>query len=46
MEGSLEKQDAIIRFIKDGEPLAVATVGRDLDSLKAGRGFELALQRA
>ena len=46
VEGSLAKQDAIIRYIKDTTPLAVATVGRDLDSLKASLGFETALQRA
>ena len=40
IEGSLEKQDALIRFAKDGRDLAVATVGRDLDGLKAGRAFE------
>jgi NADPH-dependent 2,4-dienoyl-CoA reductase/sulfur reductase-like enzyme len=40
IEGSLEKEDALIRLAKDGRALAVATVGRDLDSLKAGLRFE------
>ncbi len=42
IEGSLEKQDALIRYAKDGRDLAVATVGRDLAGLKAGRAFETA----
>jgi NADPH-dependent 2,4-dienoyl-CoA reductase/sulfur reductase-like enzyme len=40
IEGSLEAGDAAVHFAKDGGLLAVATVGRDRDSLKAGAAFE------
>jgi len=40
IDGSLEKEDAVICFAKDGRDLAMATVGRDLAALKAGRTFE------
>lgn len=40
VEGSLERQDAAVRLSKDGELLAVATVGRDLESLEAGLALE------
>jgi NADPH-dependent 2,4-dienoyl-CoA reductase/sulfur reductase-like enzyme/nitrite reductase/ring-hydroxylating ferredoxin subunit len=40
IEGSLEKEDALVRLAKGGRDLAIATVGRDLDSLKAGLRFE------
>jgi apoptosis-inducing factor 3 len=46
IEGSLRDQNAAVRFAKGGRVLAVATVGRDLESLKAGAGFEAELQRA
>ena len=46
VEGSLEKQDAEVHFAKDGRLLAVATVGRDLEALKAGVGFERNAQPA
>jgi NADPH-dependent 2,4-dienoyl-CoA reductase/sulfur reductase-like enzyme len=38
--GSLEAQDAAIRYAQGGRTLAVATVGRDLESLKAGLALE------
>jgi NADPH-dependent 2,4-dienoyl-CoA reductase/sulfur reductase-like enzyme/nitrite reductase/ring-hydroxylating ferredoxin subunit len=40
IQGSLEKENAVICFAKDGRDLAMATVGDDLASLKAGRTFE------
>jgi NADPH-dependent 2,4-dienoyl-CoA reductase/sulfur reductase-like enzyme len=40
LDGSIAAQDATIRFSKDGELLAVATVGRDLANLEAERDFE------
>lgn len=40
LDGSLERQDAEIRFAKDGRLMALATVGRDLSCLKAGVGLE------
>jgi NADPH-dependent 2,4-dienoyl-CoA reductase/sulfur reductase-like enzyme len=40
IEGSLASEDALIRFAEDGRDLAVATVGRNLDGLKAGLAFE------
>jgi NADPH-dependent 2,4-dienoyl-CoA reductase/sulfur reductase-like enzyme/nitrite reductase/ring-hydroxylating ferredoxin subunit len=40
IEGSLEGQDAAIRYVQGGRTLAVATVGRDLESLKAGLALE------
>jgi apoptosis-inducing factor 3 len=42
VEGDLGKQDGVVRFIREGRTLAVATVGRDLECLKA----EVALERA
>jgi NADPH-dependent 2,4-dienoyl-CoA reductase/sulfur reductase-like enzyme/nitrite reductase/ring-hydroxylating ferredoxin subunit len=42
IDGSLATTDAVIRFKQAGEVLAVATVGRDLESLKAGVEFERA----
>jgi NADPH-dependent 2,4-dienoyl-CoA reductase/sulfur reductase-like enzyme/nitrite reductase/ring-hydroxylating ferredoxin subunit len=38
--GSIAKEDATVRYSKDGKLLAVATVGRDLDNLKAEAAFE------
>ena len=46
VDGSLERQDAAVHFAKDGRLLAVATVGRDLEALKAGVGFERNAQPA
>ncbi len=40
IQGSLEKESAVICFAKDGRDLAMATVGDDLASLRAGRTFE------
>jgi apoptosis-inducing factor 3 len=40
IQGSLEKGKAVICFAKDGRDLAMATVGDDLASLKAGWTFE------
>jgi NADPH-dependent 2,4-dienoyl-CoA reductase/sulfur reductase-like enzyme/nitrite reductase/ring-hydroxylating ferredoxin subunit len=40
VQGSLAKEDAMICYAKDGRDLAMATVGDDLASLKAGRTFE------
>jgi hypothetical protein len=35
VEGSLEGRDCAVRFQKGGKTLAVATIGRDLESLRA-----------
>ncbi len=40
IEGSLDDQDAAIRYVQGGRTLAVATVGRDVESLKAGVALE------
>lgn len=40
VDGSLERRDAEARFVSAGRLAALATVGRDLASLKAGLGFE------
>lgn len=40
IDGSLAREDAIVRFRRGGKLLAVATVNRDLDSLKAEEAFE------
>ena len=42
VEGSLKDQDALVRYVHGGRTLAVATVGRDLQSLKAGVALESA----
>ncbi len=39
IEGSVPDEDATVRFNKDGKSLAVATVGRDLENLKAEEAF-------
>jgi NADPH-dependent 2,4-dienoyl-CoA reductase/sulfur reductase-like enzyme len=41
IEGSLENKDAAIRYRRGGRTLAVATIGRDIEALKA----ELDLER-
>ena len=40
IDGSLEKRDAIARFVKDGRTLAVATISRDRENLLAEVAFE------
>jgi NADPH-dependent 2,4-dienoyl-CoA reductase/sulfur reductase-like enzyme len=40
LDGSLERQDAEIRFSQEGRLMALATVGRDLHCLKAGIELE------
>jgi NADPH-dependent 2,4-dienoyl-CoA reductase/sulfur reductase-like enzyme/nitrite reductase/ring-hydroxylating ferredoxin subunit len=40
VEGSLQAQDAQVRYVQGGHMLAMATVGRDLESLKAGVALE------
>ncbi len=40
IDGSVAEEDATVRFHKDGKLLAVATVGRDLETLKAEEAFE------
>ncbi|HEX6707213.1 MAG TPA: FAD-dependent oxidoreductase [Albitalea sp.] len=41
VEGDLDARDAQVSFLREGRVLAVATVGRDLESLRAERAFEL-----
>ena len=41
VEGSLDKQDAAVKLSKGGKLLAVATIGRDLESLSAGAALEM-----
>ena len=41
IEGSLEARDCAVTYRRDGRILAVATIGRDLKSLKAERDLEL-----
>ena len=40
VDGSLERQDAEVRFSRMGRLMALATVGRDLRALEAGVAFE------
>ena len=40
LDGDLADEDAAVRFEKDGKLLAVATVGRDVENLKAEQAFE------
>jgi NADPH-dependent 2,4-dienoyl-CoA reductase/sulfur reductase-like enzyme len=42
VQGSLASADAEVRYLHGGRTLAVATVGRDLQSLKAGLALEAA----
>jgi NADPH-dependent 2,4-dienoyl-CoA reductase/sulfur reductase-like enzyme len=42
IDGSISKQDCMLRYIKGGRVLAVASINRDLDNLKA----ELELERS
>jgi apoptosis-inducing factor 3 len=41
VEGSIEKRDCHVAFVRSGRTLAVTTIGRDLDSLRAERELEL-----
>jgi apoptosis-inducing factor 3 len=41
IEGSLESRDCAVTYWRDGRILAVASIGRDLKSLKAERDLEL-----
>jgi NADPH-dependent 2,4-dienoyl-CoA reductase/sulfur reductase-like enzyme/nitrite reductase/ring-hydroxylating ferredoxin subunit len=40
IEGDLSKRDGLVRYWRDGRMLAVATVSRDLDNLRAERMLE------
>ena len=40
IDGSLEARDCMLSYYRGGKKLAVATIGRDLDSLKAEIEFE------
>jgi 3-phenylpropionate/trans-cinnamate dioxygenase ferredoxin reductase subunit len=40
VEGDVSKRNATVRFIKNGRDAAIATVGRDLDNLRAELLFE------
>ena len=41
IEGSIEQRDCRVAFVRSGRTLAVTTIGRDLDSLRAERELEL-----
>lgn len=41
IDGSIEKRDCGVAFVHSGRTLAVATIGRDLDSLRAEHELEL-----
>jgi NADPH-dependent 2,4-dienoyl-CoA reductase/sulfur reductase-like enzyme len=41
VDGSIEKRDCRVDFVRSGRTLAVVTIGRDLDSLRAERELEL-----
>jgi NADPH-dependent 2,4-dienoyl-CoA reductase/sulfur reductase-like enzyme len=41
VEGDLDARDGKVTFLREGRALAVATVGRDLEALRAERAFEL-----
>jgi apoptosis-inducing factor 3 len=42
IDGTLEGHDCTVSYLRNGRTLAVATIGRDLQSLDAERRFELA----
>jgi apoptosis-inducing factor 3 len=44
IDGSVEEKDCRATFRRDGRALAVATIGRDLESLRAEVDFETAVQ--
>jgi NADPH-dependent 2,4-dienoyl-CoA reductase/sulfur reductase-like enzyme/nitrite reductase/ring-hydroxylating ferredoxin subunit len=41
VEGNLAARDGSVRYLRDGRTLAVASVSRDLDNLKAERALEI-----
>jgi NADPH-dependent 2,4-dienoyl-CoA reductase/sulfur reductase-like enzyme len=41
IDGSIEKRDCGVAFVRSGRTLAVATIGRDLDSLRSEHELEL-----
>jgi len=41
VDGSIERRDCRVDFVRSGRTLAVVTIGRDLDSLRAERELEL-----
>jgi hypothetical protein len=41
IDGSIDQRDCRVAFGRSGRTLAVATIGRDLDSLRAERELEL-----
>jgi NADPH-dependent 2,4-dienoyl-CoA reductase/sulfur reductase-like enzyme/nitrite reductase/ring-hydroxylating ferredoxin subunit len=41
VDGSVEKRDCRVAFVRSGRTLAVATIGRDHDNLRAERELEL-----
>jgi apoptosis-inducing factor 3 len=40
IEGSLEARDGAVRYLRGGRTLAVATIGRDRESLRAEERME------
>jgi hypothetical protein len=44
IDGDVKSRDATLRFRQHGHDLAVATVGRDLESLRAERDMERLLR--
>ena len=40
VDGDLDQHDATVRFMRGGRTLAVATIARDLESLKAEAAME------
>jgi NADPH-dependent 2,4-dienoyl-CoA reductase/sulfur reductase-like enzyme/nitrite reductase/ring-hydroxylating ferredoxin subunit len=40
IEGDVSKRDCLVRYLRDGRVLAVATVSRDLENLRAERALE------
>jgi NADPH-dependent 2,4-dienoyl-CoA reductase/sulfur reductase-like enzyme len=42
IDGSLEARDCAVRYELEGKTLAVATIGRDMESLRTERAMELA----
>jgi hypothetical protein len=42
IDGSVEGRNCRVTFVRSGKTLAVATIGRDLQNLRAERELELA----